>query len=236
MAFRREVIEQLVNTYPKLCGTEPTSYIIQNFDGSKYYKGLLEVCHASLRYPDKTGFEELITATPNGISYIKALIDGPFHQWKEYIELVQLTDTEYYYLHIKNLDLIPSKVVYNLCIASRAPIEFPAVVSRWDDLIKGGIHPSVALCVSARELRDNKMTQINAPYSGHWWFQSDHDWRTIIQGTPTKLKDCPSFSASPYSSAPTNCIWGKGDPIELKGYLSVTVDELDKQFRKELKL
>lgn len=239
MAFNQEVIQELINTYPQICGYYPTAYVIQDFDGLKVGKCLLEVCHANLKYHITGVFDELITAVPrtepHELGYVQALIDGPFQKWKDLIELVQLT-TGQYYLHIKDLNQIPSKVVYNFCIASRAPIEFPAIVSRWDDLIKGDIHPSVALCVSARELFNNKMASLLAPAHGHWWFQANHDWRTIIQGNPKKLDDCPSFSEKPYSSAPADIIWGMGDRTELKDYLKLTVDELDKKFREELNL
>lgn len=239
MAFSEEAVQALVNSYPELCGTDPTSYVIQDFDGVKVKHRLVEVCHADLKYHELGVFDELITACPrqedHEIAYIRALINGPFQKWKDVIELVQ-TASGYYYLHIKDLSQVPARVVFNFCIASRAPIEFKGILDRFKDLIGGGIHPSVALAVSGRSLLHNRMENLLTPSSGHWWYQSNHDWAALVGGNPQNLDNCPSFKDNPTASAPADIIWGKGDPITLKSYLTVTIDKLDEKFRKELNL
>lgn len=239
MAFSDSDIKELVDTYPDLCGETPTSFMAKNWKEDFVWKHLEEVCHADMKYLGlgQFGPDELITAVPEtdfaSIAYICALLACPFQRWKEYIELCKFEGS--YYLHIKDLNCIPAKVVYNLCIASRAPIEFPHVIKRFNDMIVGLVHPGVALCASARELSHNRMDSLMAPYSGHWWFQPDHDWRAIILGNP-EIEDCPSFADDPSASTPCNPIWGVGDKDVLQSYTELDVNELDKQLRKELNL
>lgn len=239
MAFSDQLIAELIYRYPLIDETRTTSYIIQTFEATKVSQVFDAVCHGDLRHHAPGVFDELITATPYSdapsLGYIRALIDGPFQKWANLIELVEWTEGTYY-LHIKDLNLIPAPVVYNFCIASRAPLEFSFIIKQWDQLVRAGVHPSVALCISSRDMYEDKMRSILAPSGGHWWYSSDHDWPSIIQGNPQGTDKVMSYSQFPGSCVPTNVIWGKGNQATLNSYVKMTVLELDQKFREELNL
>ena len=209
------LVARLISSYPATIYPNPSSWIAFSTDFSQINSNYSRICHAEMRTHPDGKYDELLTAVPYSdelyLDYIKGLIDGPFRQWKDLINLKQRD--KHYYLHVTGLDTFPAKALYNFCIATRAPIEFPDNVKRWKQLVDLGMDPGLAFLVSARNLTSNtpmwtsKMTSLTVPSAGHWWFNSNSDWSPLINGKP-EIDQKISYKIGPSYCTPTNVIWG----------------------------
>lgn len=168
-----------------------------------------------MRYYAVNKWDSLITAvpkaTPADLAYLSMLINGPFRCVSDQISLVQDHDTGHYYLECTDLDKWPANLLFNFCIASRAPIEFPNILTYWADLVAKGYDQTLAYLIASSN--DGKpLTELNRAwnYNNHCWFDSTSDWRRILKGEPERLSTF-SFRKSPGSVAPCNVIWGRSN-------------------------
>lgn len=199
-----------------------------------------------MKYAPIGVFDEMLTAVPNSsepsINYIKCLIDGPFRQFKDQINVNQ-RDKDYY-VHVTDLGIFPASILYNFCIATRAPIEFGESVSRWQKLVDMGVDPNLALLISARNLIsksglytnnptwDCVMSNLLTPSTGHWWFNHNSAWDTVIVGKLPIMHPRYSYKQAPKSCAPTNYIWGDLDRELGRKLTTMTIKEMQEHFTK----
>jgi hypothetical protein len=215
----------------------PSSYALWSNDGKHTHKGLAEICHATMRYRPAGKYDQLVTAVPNqsesSLSYLRALISGPFKNYSQYIILDQWVDGNYI-LRITDLDNVPASVVYNFCIASRAPIEFEDNVDAWAKLVDLGVEPNLAFLISGRSLSghtlDDVITYMGTPSTGHWWFNTMSNWDMVIKGNPLPVYPV-SYKAKPSVCIPCNDMWGNTDPRTLQSYTNKPIRELMEKFK-----
>lgn len=238
MAISSNYIEELIKSYPEIDEGNPSSFIVVDEHGNRTIIRFADICHANLYNLNQDKHQELITAVPvqteASLKYIRALINGPFREWFSYIDLCVYQDGNHY-IHMTDLDKIPSPVVYNFCIATRVPIEYYDVVENFCRLVSEfDVDERVALCISARVLDknfdlDTKLEEMTVPSDGHFWFDHTSSWRTIIEGQ-LKLDGYESYKKAPHKCRPCNIIWGKDTKDTLQRYCEMTIGELAKEF------
>lgn len=208
-------LKELIESYPTLTPESPSSWFVwSDTPGTppKSYSAL--ICHADMRYTH-TGYDHLVTAVPkNGkisLKYIRMLIHGPFRAFSDLISLVSTKDG--YYLQCDELKKWPANVLFNFCIASRAPIEFGYQINGWEELLGQG-YPEVLAFLLSHSMKGEKFNYGRRfPDHGHYWFDPSSDWRRIIDGTPdlTGL----NYHDFPNAVTPTNAIWGKSQDFQV---------------------
>jgi hypothetical protein len=157
------------------------------------------------------GFDHLVTAYPdqslNAMRYVRMLMHGPFKAFGDLISLKQHKHRTY--IQVDDLGKWPANVLFNFCIASRVPVEYPQLLGRWVELVKAGYPEVLAFLLSYST--DGKPFKVSRefPSRNHFWFDPPAEWTKIMAGTPDL--DAPSFKDSPFAMLPTNQIWGKSD-------------------------
>lgn len=202
-------LKALLASYPELNKEYPSSWFSWSDNpGIKPKMQLKAICHADMRYA-AAGHDHLVTAVPKdskiSLKYLRMLINGPFKAFSDLIELVETKDG--HYLQCNELKRWPAPVLFNFCIATRVPIEFPKQLEGWASLREEG-YPEVLAFLLSRSTGGEKFKNVRGfPDHGHYWFDASADWKKIISGDPdlTGL----NYHTSPTSITPTNVIWGK---------------------------
>jgi hypothetical protein len=121
----QQLVGNIISRYPKMDTSKPTNYTLISNKGVEP-DSTLTFCHSVMGNSGKAGKYDIMY---NGIPYkeglemdfVRALIAGPFRNWSDQIELLQVED--HFVLKIINLDKFPANVLYNFCIACRYPLE-----------------------------------------------------------------------------------------------------------------
>lgn len=207
----QEGLKEVLESYPELGVENPSSFmLIDDIKSSCWIKGPT-ACHGDMPYLQPGQWDRMITAVPmakpNDLAYIAMLIDGPFRGFSDLITLNKDVDSGLYYLELTNLDKWPANVLYNFCIATRVPIEWPGILSYWSYLVAKGYNATLAFLISTsnhgRPFKKERVWN----YTNHMWLDATSDWGTILSGSP--LMTCKSYKSSPESCTPTNKIWGQ---------------------------
>lgn len=230
-----EHLASLFATYDKLDTHTPSSWISFKKDWSFHVHHFKEVCHASMSYATAGSVDELITAVvredARSLAYIRMLISGPFRSFSDLISLE--FSNNHYFIRCSSLDKWPANVLYNFCIATRAPLEKPEMFERWDKLLAKGVDPTLAFLISASTTGVNPIVW-HFTYQSHFWFDPSADWRAIINGEPMNFSQ--PYTVDPRQCQPTNLIWGKKEPAfsaEIRAHTGL--DELSAYFGLELR-
>lgn len=158
------------------------------------------------------GFDHLVTAFPKSdiasITYIRMLIHGPFRAFSDLITLKRASGEDYY-LRVSHLERWPANVLFNFCIASRVPIEFPHLFDHWGELIGAGYPEVFAFLLSYTTDGSAFKSKRKFPNNNHFWFDPAADWLRILEGTPD-MSAAP-FKSVPLAILPTNTIWGRAE-------------------------
>lgn len=166
-----------------------------------------KVCHAELKYLDP-GFDNLVTAVPKtdevSLAYLQMLINGPFKAFSDLIGLHKLGDN--YYILCSTLGKWPANVLYNFCIATRVPIEYPAYLPYWKELVDKGFNPALAFLLSYSVRGEPKLKHRVFPAAHHLWLDPSSDWNNILNGEMSNMT--PAFKEYPKGCEPCNVIWG----------------------------
>lgn len=161
------------------------------------------------------GYDYLVTAVINPdkltLKYLRMIIHGPFKAFSDLISLVRVKDN--YYIQCSELDKWPANVLFNFCIATRTPWEFPKQIEGWSTLCEAGYPEMLAFLLSHSMGGKPFKIKRQFPDSGHHWFDPASDWHNILNGTPDLT--CESYHKSPTSCTPSNVIWGKSKDHEV---------------------
>lgn len=243
------IIEEVVNSYPKLNPSTPSSWALFSADMLQVDVTKQDICHAKLCHVTPNVFDTLITAAPKAKfagDYYRWLCDRPFTAYSDLINLEKTEKGELYF-RCSNLDKWPSNVLSNFCIATRVPIERYGIITRWAKFISVGIDPSVAFMVSHRvgpvpfgpfvgepDLSGDPwdfVPLINMYAANHMWLNPTADWSHVINGTmdPDKVRK-ESFKEAPNLCFPTNTIWGRVGPDYLEALSGLSMEVLQKHF------
>lgn len=256
----------LVKTYPHIREYVPSCWTMFNNDFTEVAEEHLIQCHAKMAYNcshayDSYGtkpgvYDQLLTAVPNSselaLDYLNWLIRGPFRSIKDHVHLKTVQDETgavHYYLHVTGLDVIPSNVVYNFCIASRTPIEWVAMLEAWDKMVQAGVTRPLAFLIapyvdfvvrmSSSSLSVNQAgiespldwkLKFAYPETGHFWLDSQSDWTRVILGDPDQTKFARPYKENHLGARPCNIIWGKGDREFFESLNNKTVKEVVSMF------
>lgn len=201
-------LKHLISSYPYLKDTSPSSWFVWSDTGDPpLIMKTQSVCHADMRYHG-AGYDHLVTAVPKkdrlGLKYIRMLLAGPFRAFSDLISLKQLKDD--YYLQVDGLDKWPANVLFNFCIASRAPIEFDHLFERWDVLCHAGYPEMLAWLLSYSTGGKSFKGSREFPQQNHFFIDPATNWRNVLAGTPN-LAGSP-FKTAPLGITPSNVIWG----------------------------
>jgi hypothetical protein len=200
-------LSKLIKTYENLDTIRPTSFIIWSDQPPHLEEYYHKICHRDMPFLEP-GFDHLITAVPKNdpiaLAYIQMLITGPFRAFADLISLEQLDGQ--YFLRCSQLDKWPANVLYNLCIASRVPIEKAEYLEYWADLTEKGYDPTLAFLLSYSKGGNAKRSGRTYPDTGHMWVDPSSNWRNVIDGVMTQMS--PSFKEYPAGCRPCNVIWG----------------------------
>lgn len=259
----RDLALNLVKTYPHIQKNSPSCWVMFNNDFTEIAEEYLQVCHAKMAcnpgysgYGIKLGvYDQLLTAVPNSselaLDYLTWLIKGPFRSIKDHVHLKTLKDetgTTYHYVHVTGLDVIPSNVVYNFCIATRTPIEWVAILEAWDKMVNAGVTRPLALLIAPYVDKVTRMSKSDVmfqqgvqsplnwelkfsyPETGHYWLDEQSDWTRVILGDPDYSKFARPYKESHLGARPCNIIWGKGDRKFFESLKNKTVKEVVAMF------
>jgi hypothetical protein len=249
----RELTEQLVKTYPQLSKASPCSWFVFTDDLAKAEHHWTAICHAQMQYHKPGCYDQIITSIPMSepldLSYITFLIDGPFRAFRDRISLesIEVDGEQKYYVRCTKLDTWPSNVIYNFCIATRVPVEYPYMLPFWDKLSAAGVDETLAWLIACRisyggnvydvdglKLPEGdpwgwKLHQIHCP-SGHFWIDPTSAWKPILFGEPLVKQFSENYKKNPRSCRPTNKIWGSIKQTEGQALIGKTVKELSDFF------
>lgn len=180
-----------------------------------------DVCHSKMSHGWSTGHDVLITyiksPKPLDLAYTNWLISGPFRGMSDKVSIIK-HPTGKYYLKCTDLAKWPSKVLYNLCIASRMPWEHEQYLERWELFTKAGIDPSLSFLLSVNSITYDppekpwdwkvKTPNYGVGNSNHHWFDAHTNWRRVMEGDlNADFTPAFSFKNNPTDCRPTNCIW-----------------------------
>lgn len=204
-------LTKLIASYPSLDGANPSSWFVWSDDtGIPPKSTQTSVCHANMRFQG-AGFDHLVTACPKSndlsLRYVRMLIHGPFKAFSDTISLKKHKND--HYIQVDHLEKWPANVLFNFCIATRVPIEYPQLFELWDELTKLGYPELFAFLLSYTT--DGVPFKIwrDFPNRNHFWFDPAADWTKILAGHPDL--SCKDFKGHPTHILPTNKIWGKSD-------------------------
>lgn len=225
-----EAIAKLVGKYTHTTSMRPSTWLVASDDFAKTNIHDGECCHAMMRYAEAGWIDTLITAVPKSdevsLAYLRGLIDTLFKNFSDRIQLLQDTESDCWYLKCTNLDRFPANVLFNFCIASRAPIEYPGVVTKFGELVAGGLPVNFAILLSRYHISDivgsdiwtYKVTTSSTVESHHFFLNPTSDWLSILGGNPDKKKFRGNYKKYPASGTPANIIWGHtADPRNWEG-------------------
>lgn len=240
------MLDRLINSYEELNPASPSSWVlISNNPNFNPDVQLGRICHANMRHATKNKWDEAYLAVPKtdklSMKYIRWLIAGPFQQFKKHIRLHKILDEVLgvcdgkYYIHVTGLDKLPANVLYNFCIASRAPIEFRPTLELWDNLMGLGVPPNLAIILAGFSSIDTPITSLDdhllcvgPQHVGHWWLDLSLNWNTVLTNTPTEFSS--PFKVYPHGCTPTNCIWGFGSSQDTYEKFKLSIRELMEMF------
>lgn len=249
---QRSAIKNLIGVYPEMSKGYPSAWIAFSDDWAHVNdNNLPTICHGAMSRHSSKVYDNIITAVPRDgeyeLKYIQWLIDGPFRTFKDRIFLETFVDKKgitSYYLRCTKLDTWPANVLYNFCIATRSPIEYPWMFEAWSKMVDAGVNPAIAMLFACRSKPrsyylaydygngdpwDWKLSNFDCPY-GHFWFDNTADWSTVINGEPLIQEFRKNFKDHPTSVCPANVIWGtitQDDSLKMVGK---TVKELSDRF------
>lgn len=174
----------------------------------------LQVCHADMRYTPK-GYDYLVTGVPKvdkvSLAYLRMLIHGPFKSVSDLISLVKVKDQ--FYLQCSDLEKWPAPLIFNFCVASRAPIEFENQLNHWWALVQEGYPEVLGFLLSHSCGGKNFKYERTFPESGHHWFDPQSDWKRIMEGNPDLTGY--RYDKYPASVTPSNVIWGVSEDYKI---------------------
>lgn len=217
------LIKEVVSTQKELAMGNPSSWVLFSNDMTHTHADIKYVCHARMNYQSSGLYDQLVTAAPFtgnpfNLRYYQWLIEGPFQAFSDKITLEVFPDTKDYYLRCTDLDKWPANILYNFCIASRFPIEFKDVISRWSLFLEAGVDPSVGF-LSAAFSGDKKICKDPWNFnpgdpsfegnSNHFWFDMTASWPKFVSGEfHQDAVSKETFKEKPSASRPCNGIWG----------------------------
>lgn len=226
-----ELISKLLSTYDDL-GEEDgvSSWVMFNNDFTQVSEHFNRICHAEMRQASP-GYDTLITACPNSdelsIKYIEWLAVGPFRAYQDKISLEQVSPG-LYIIRCSDLANWPANVLYNYCIATRVPIEFPKHLVSWKKMLDEGFDPSLAFALAPYRFQglDEPIKSTGATKE-HLWFDFSANTRNIIAGTfDWSHVSGHMFKDHPDECTPTNTIWGVLEPEDRAQMAGKTPREL----------
>lgn len=245
----QELAEKLVGSYAKMDGDQPASWAVFSDDMANYDIKLSQACHMSLRWYYDDLYDNIITAltpdTQEHIRYLTALINGPFRNFKDRIEIVG-TEIGSRYIKCSKLGTWPAPVLYNFCIATRVFIEYSSptplyhnyVVVSFNRMIEAKVPDDLALVLSqfsykkGGDIWDRKVDFLG-PNGCHFWLNNKSDWVKVFEGAPKEIEGVSSYKSHPGSSTPCNdTVWGEDN----KTYLllkSKTVREIYEHYKEK---
>jgi hypothetical protein len=205
----KEPLPNLFKAYEKIKPNRPSAWFYWTNEGGVGPVSH-DVCHSLMR-DENSGWDHLITAIPNSdprsISFQRMLINGPFRGFSDLIHLGQ--HNGHYYAHCADLDKWPANVLYNYCIATRAPVEWPTIVEQWDVLCKEGYNQTLAFLLSS-SIRGLPFGGIRTYFPDwHFPFDTASNWKNILAGKMVSMSY--SFKSDPSCCQPCNVIWGHSD-------------------------
>lgn len=211
------LIKELISEYPNLSDNQPCGWFVYNNDASDFIMHSKYACHA-LMQTDPPGFDNLITSAPVktelALRYYDYLARGPFRAYQDKISVEKLDDE--YFIRCTELDKWPSNVIYNFCIATRAPFEKDHILDRWKTMTNAGIDENLAFAIAPFRYNGlDKPVKTPAGYPSHFWFDPAASIRNLVDGTfdDTHVSG-KSYKDSTATVRPTNCIWGLSTPAE----------------------
>lgn len=207
-------IRDLIESYKDLTPDNPSSWVLLSDDPKWVDESYAKVCHADLRNNLYTEWTKLLLPVTgdHAVEYCTHLINGPFSKYKEWIKIEKFEQN--HYILLTGLDEFPANALFNFCIATRAPIEFPNTIRSWLNLRSFGMPANLALVIAGLTEPsdvitglDEKANFVGTPNANHWWFDNGSRWDQLLNGIPHAL-------AAPYNSkskrcTPTNVIWGE---------------------------
>lgn len=200
-------LPQLFKSYPNLSSGMPSSYFLWSDEPPVTADFFTKVCHADMNMLSP-GFDHLVTACPKSdeisLAYQQMLIHGPFRALSDLIGLHKVGDN--YYLLCSELGKWPANVLYNFCIASRVPLEYPDYLPYWAELVQAGYDQTLAFLLSYSVRGDSSQKYRDFPRQNHLWVDPASNWRNILTGEMVKM--APSFKDYPKGCNPCNVIWG----------------------------
>jgi len=240
-AKEEAIIRNLVHFYPVMSKEHPASWAVFSDDLEHVEHFNLKPCHAVMYDHDSFVYDQLITAVtssrPIDIEFLKYLIHGPYHQFNDRISIE--TIDEDYFIRCRDLSTWPANVLYNFCIATRVPIEFPHFIDDWWKLNRADVDPGLAFLIVCRNTYGNhrvppdpwswKLTDLYCP-GGHFPFDAVSRWDTWIKGVPLLKSYSANFKDNPSGVTPSNTIWGKETPEAANALVGKTVKELSEHF------
>lgn len=193
------------------------------------------VCHQKVRYAKANVYDQMITSCPVvHEKFHNWLMTELFGEWSDHFHLEFYGKTKKPYIRISDLATIPANVLYNFCIASRIPLEFPKTTQFWEEMVSvRGLHPGFALAICRMHIEKGALAN-NETNWNHWPIDTTCSLYplTTYKVDPNTLTEM--FKAHPTQVTPTNRIWGnKADLRGLNFKNAEAVDEFWLKWKEE---
>lgn len=199
-------------------------------DGKHSEQRISAICHMGMTYggwsvPVPEGvFDQLITSynavDVHWFTFFDFLVTYPFKQWANIIHLEQTSEGQYY-IRVSDLSAIPNDVLYNFCIFTRVPWEFPRETKVWEGHVKTGMHPCFAFAVCRANPKDSVIAVFLAGNSNHWPIDMMVNLERFVQCTPVS-RNIPYKTSN--HCIPCNVMWGSTS-LHLKSLQGQTVND-----------
>lgn len=133
------------------------------------------------------------------------LINKLYGKWSDHLHVETDPITGEQYLRISDLATMPANVLYNFCISSRLPMEFPNTVQHWAEMVDRGINPGVALGVCRIGVMKDRYGGMETN-TNHWPVDNTSDLKLLATYTPKDVS--LNFKNCPGAVTPCNVLWG----------------------------
>ena len=236
-----EAIDTMVESYPRLNGSHPSSWFHVKKDGTIQHEFILQACHAAMSYRAAKGCMEIYTVLlnkhPGSMDYINALLTGPFRAFADKIAIETHEESGEFYAHLTALDSWPANVMFNFLVASRVPIEKMDILECWNWLVAAGVDKHLALLVSGHNIGEIEgkipweFRMVTAAYNkGHFWLNTPaSNWKRVMTGD-VNVKNCHDPYYVGGGTTPCNVIWDQCDRAEWQKLTAMNVTELSAYF------
>jgi hypothetical protein len=229
----------IINSYPKIEGgrPHPSSFVLYNNKFSVVNKHIAYACHSPILWAKDRPWDVLLTAcVPRGLRYIRELIDGPFRNFKDLIEIKELNGK--HYVKITGFDKFPANALYNFCIATRQPIEYEGDLERFEKMMDAGVPGPLAILISRYMNIDEAVPDpwdwviddLTMKFDNHSFLDPTSDWGLFLSGEPTALHG--PFNKVYNKVTPANAIWGSDVNFARLSVIDKSVRQLHDHFNK----